>query len=189
MSPSVGPDDARPGALPAAILLGFRPLRRVGIEGSEIVCRDRDNLRLCTCITLAFWTYLFWIHCSRSQGQGSHTTSKFDLRRASSGLNLNPPEVESKEKVCWIFDILQICRNHGHSVENIMNRHHLIEMFGAVRFGWRLPLLLSFIALALAGREMSIGSVLIFRPQLQSASDSTQLHQIAHLGTACGRLL
>jgi hypothetical protein len=124
-----------------------------------------------------------------SQGQGSHTTSKFDLRRASSGLNLNPPEVESKEKVCWIFDILQICRNHGHSVENIMNRHHLIEIFGAVRFGWRLPLLLSFIALALAGREMSIGSVLIFRPQLQSASDSTQLHQIAHLGTACGRLL
>jgi hypothetical protein len=59
MSPSVGPDDARPGALPAAILLGFRPLRRVGIEGSEIVCRDRDNLRLCTCITLAFWTYFF----------------------------------------------------------------------------------------------------------------------------------
>ena len=50
MSPSVGPDHARPRALVAAILLGFRPLRRVGIEGGEIMCRDRDNLRLCTCI-------------------------------------------------------------------------------------------------------------------------------------------
>ena len=59
MSPSIGPTDARPGALLAAILLGFRPLSRVRIEQCEIVCRDGDNLRLCTCSTLAFWTYFF----------------------------------------------------------------------------------------------------------------------------------
>ena len=43
MSPSIGPTDARPGALLAAILLGFRPLSRVGIEGCRIVCRNREN--------------------------------------------------------------------------------------------------------------------------------------------------